>query len=72
MIMVYKVSGSGPGWGYKAHPELHVVIGIDEPGHMWRTLQDKNGVGIPRFTTQFHIYVHCLGPAADRELGQCG
>lgn len=31
----------------KTHPDLHVVVGVDEPGHIGWTLQDKHSVGIP-------------------------
>lgn len=56
----------------KAHPDLHVVVGVDEPGYILRALQDENGVGIPGCTIQFHLYGHCPGPAAGKGLGQGG
>ena len=46
----------------KTHPDLHVVVGVDEPGHIGGPLQDKHGVRIPRGTTQFHLHGHCPGP----------
>lgn len=52
------------GRGFKAHPDLHVVVGIDEPGDIRRTLQDEDGVS--RCATQFHRYGHCPRPAAGR------
>lgn len=47
----------------KTHPDLHVVVGVDEPGHIGWTLQDKHSVGIPRSTTQLHLHGHRAGPA---------
>lgn len=47
----------------KTHPELYVVIGVDEPGHVGWTLQDEHGVGIPRSAAQLHLHGHCTAPA---------
>lgn len=47
----------------KTHPDLHVVVGVDEPGHVGGTLQDEDGIGIPRRAAQFHLHRHRPGPA---------
>lgn len=46
-----------------SHPDLHVVVGVDEPGHVGWTLKDEHGgIGIPRSTAQLHLHGHCPGP----------
>lgn len=54
----------------KTHPDLHVVVGVDEPGHMGWTLQDKHSFGITGSTAQLHLHGHCPGPAVGADLAQ--
>lgn len=52
-----------PGSPSKTHPDLHVVVGVNEPGHVRWTLQDEHGVGIAGSAPQLHLHSHCPGPA---------
>lgn len=47
----------------KTHTDLHVVVDVDEPGHVRWTLQDEHGVAIARSAPQVHLHSHCPGPA---------
>lgn len=47
----------------KTHQDLHVVVGVDEPGHVGWTLQDEHGAGIPQGASQLHLHSHRPGPA---------
>lgn len=55
---------TGPsGLRSKTHPDLHVVVGVDEPRHVRWTLQDEHGVAIAGRAHQLHVHSHCPGPA---------